>query len=69
MLCHKYARNETNLSFLKYKITDYFQIPTSGGSGKGGCRMWATQVYATVIKGLFSQFKMMLHEKVRNDDF
>ena len=32
--------------------------------------MLATQVYATVIKGLFSQeFKMMLHEKTRNDDF
>lgn len=70
MLCHKYARNDTNLSFLKYKITDYFQIPTSGGRGEGGCRMWATQVYATLIKGLFSQeFKMMLHEKIRNDDF
>ena len=71
MLCHKYARNDTNLSFLKYKITDYFQIPTSGDrGGGGGCRIWATQVYATVIKGLFSrEFKMMLHEKIRNDDF
>lgn len=70
MLCHKYARNDTNLSFLKYKITDYFQIPTSGGRGEGGCLMLATQVYATVIKGLFSQeFKMMLHEKTRNEDF
>ena len=40
------------------------------GVGGGGCRMWATQVYATVIKGLFSrEFKMMLHEKIRNDDF
>ena len=36
MLCHKYARNDTNLSFLKYKITDYFQIPTYGGRGEGG---------------------------------